>query len=61
MGKKHVEVHVKKLQKRESDRGHERDESSEPSIFDSKEDLFKAIMAVLVILFMVLSAFIVML
>ena len=61
MGKKHVEVHVKKLQKRETERWQDGDYGSEPSIFDSREDLFKAVMAILVILFMVLSAFIVML
>jgi len=61
MGKKHVEMHVKRLQKKETGRERGGSEESSPSIFDRREDLVKAILAILVILFMVLSAFMVML
>ena len=60
MGKRHTEVQTRKVQKKEFERKRE-DEGEFGSIFDSKEDLFKAVAAVLVILFMVLSAFMVML
>ena len=60
MGKRHVGVHTRKVQKKDFDRSRE-EENEFGSIFDSKEDLFKAVAAVLVILFMVLSALMVML
>jgi len=61
MGKKHLEVQARKLRNKDSGLDRGRSEGSSSSIFDSREDLLKAVGAVLVILFMILSAFIVML
>jgi len=60
MGKRHVEVSAKKIKKRQRVSDKEEREERSP-FFESREDLLKAVFAVLVILFMLLSAFVVML